>query len=194
MIRERRAALAAIVLLVAACGGGATTSPVPTGGNSQGAGSSQGAASDPPATAAPPSQDASASNGGGGGGGGAADACALLTPEEVGGVLDASGVTAQGTPGEVSYCMFSSADGDLLAATSYVKQGGRQVFDAWSGASDTIPVDGVGDDATFDPNSATLFMVVGERLVGITAGDGSASQDDRLAWATELGVLVSGRA
>jgi hypothetical protein len=189
---RRGVALVAIALSVLGCGSAAPSTPGnptdPPSGASAAATPEPGsiAPSDPAATDAPASAQT-------GGGPGATEACDLLTVDEVAGVMGTAGLTADGVPGEASYCMFLAPSGDLVAAISLIPRGGRTTFAVWSSASDTIKVDGIGDGATFDPSSASLFVVRGDAIAGFAAGQGDESQEDRLAWAKALAAIAVGR-
>lgn len=190
---------ASLALVLAACGGG---SGGPSGGASSGP--TQGASTQGPTDAnptdAPESQGAPTggpdatpgdSNTGGGGGGG--DACTLVTADEAGGILGVSGVTVDLTPGDFSYCFYRESSGDAVAATAYTKRGGSSSFAIWKAGAGVQQIDGIGDDAVFDPASATLFVLKGDAIYSITAGISSDSEADRLGWAKQFGQTAAGR-
>ncbi len=194
MIELRRiAALAAVSVLAVACGGGGAASAGPTGADTSSqptqAASSDLAGSqgptDAPGKTAGPTQ--------GGGGVGDADACSLLTATEAGSTLGKTGVTTDLTPGAFSYCMYRDPSGDILAASAYTARGGRASFDIWKASSGVQAVSGVGDEAVFDPSTATVFVIKGDALYSVTAGIGSDVEADRRAWGTALAKIAVGR-
>ena len=188
---RRSSALAMLLLLAAACGGGsaATNGPGAAGAtNGPTEAASQEAGTPTDAADATPGDTQS-----GGGGGGASDACALVTAEEAGTILGQSGVTTELTPGDFSYCFYRDATGGAIGATSYTAHGGATSFAAWKGGSGAQPVDGIGDDAVFDPSSATLFILKGDAIMGITAGIGSDAEAQRLDWAKQFGAIAADR-
>lgn len=183
---------AILALALAACGGGgATTSPAGPDGTA--------AASDAPASQAateepggePTDGPAATQNGGGGDAG---EACDLASPDEVGGVVGESGMTiGMNTPGDVSYCIYQTAAGDAFVATSWMKRGGGGSFSIWKSGAGVEDVDGLGDDAVFDPSSATLLVLQGDAIVSITAGDGTVAEDQRLDWSKAIAEIALGR-
>jgi hypothetical protein len=190
---RRLGAIAALTFLVVACGGGgnATTGP---GSSAATSGPTQAASSEQPgstATDAPGETPGETQSDGGGGG--AADACALVTADEAGTILGLSGVTTELTPGDFSYCFYRDSTGGAVGATSYTAHGGASTFAAWQGGSGAQAVDGIGDDAVFDPSSATLFVLKGDAIMGITAGISSDSEADRLEWAKAFGQIAADR-
>ena len=105
---------------------------------------------------------------------GVAGACDLVTVHEVATALGLSStVTADpnisGSNGDVNYCRYSSAGAEVLG-TSYRKNGGGPVFDAWKSNAGVQPVSGLGDQAIWDPTQKTLFILKGSSLVSIEGG------------------------
>lgn len=180
-----------VALLLAACGGAATAPATAPAAASPVQPEASAAPSSAVATEGPVATPAESS--GGGVVGAQTDACALVSADEAGGILGATGATAELTPGDFSYCMYRTATGDIIAATSFTARGGRDVFKAWDSGSGVQPVDGIGDDAVFDPSSATLFVIKGEAIYGVTAGIGSDPEAQRLEWAKAFAALAAGR-
>jgi len=189
---KRSAFVLAALLSLAACGGGSTN---PTGSPAS-AGSTQTVVSGEPSSGSPtdePGATPAETTTGGGGGGGAPDACALVTADEAAGILGIEGVTTELTPGDFSYCFYSDAAGDLIAASSYTARGGHAAFDIWKAGAGVQEIDGIGDDAVFDPSSATLFVSKSDALLGMTAGIGTDPEAQRLDWARQFGQIAAGR-
>jgi hypothetical protein len=185
-------AIGVIALILAACGGGGgSTAPSTAASTAASSEPSVAASSEPSAVASQGSEESPAASTGGGGG--AENAFAIITAEEFGGVLDADDVTTQLFDGPVSSCIYSDGNSDAIGATSLTKEGAAGVFQAWASGSGVVPVDGVGDDAVWDPSTATLFVLKGSNLAGIAAGTGADDEADRKAWAIELGGIAAGR-
>lgn len=189
MTKIRRLSIAlSIALAVAACGGtAATTGP---GGSS--------AASDAPTSEAPGATPTTAPEATPGetqsGGTASGDACDLASPDEVGGVVGEDGlVVGMNTPGDVSYCIYNTGAGDAFVATSWMKRGGSGSFSIWKSGAGVQEVDGLGDDAVFDPSSATLLVLKGDAIFSVTAGDGSVGESQRLDWSKGIAEIAIGR-
>ena len=190
--------LMAASIAVAACGSGGTS---PSAGASAAASSAASAAASsgastqpssaasgaPASTAASPAASPAASTGGG-----ATGPCDLITTDEVASALGVSGVTSTPSDGVVAYCMYN-AGADIAAATSWTKSGGSVAFGAFAQEAGAIQVPGIGDQAVFSPSTETLFILKGDAVVGITAGQGDAGAAKRQEWATALGKLAAGR-
>lgn len=193
MIDLRRPALGlAVALTLAACGGGSASpsSPASSSAASE-APASQAATDEPGGSSQAPAETQS---GGGGGGGTAVDACGLVTTDEIGGVVGESGMTiGMNTPGDVSYCIYSKADGSAYVASSWMKQGGGGSFAIWKSGAGVQDVDGIGDDAVWDPSSATLVVLKGDAIVSITAGDSTIDEAERLDWSKAIAEFAIGR-
>lgn len=122
----------------------------------------------------------------------AADACALLTVEEVGRVMGATGVKAEGQPelAGATYCMFRDASGNPIVATSYLKAG----VTAFNAVSSSMQAQsGIGDKAQWDDSTATLQVLKGQTVHAITAGDGRMANPQRLELAKQLGQIAVAR-
>ncbi|HEX4897040.1 MAG TPA: hypothetical protein VFV53_01625 [Candidatus Limnocylindrales bacterium] len=187
--------LAALLLGLSACGGGSATNG-PTSDSTQGAASiapTDAGPSDDAPSDAPGETPAASVAGGGGGGGGAGDACALVTADEAGGVLGISGVTTELTPGDFSYCFYRDSAGDAVIASTYMGRGGAGTFAVWKAGAGVQQVDAIGDEAIFDPSTATLFVLKGDAILGIAAGISSDSEAQRLDWAKALAEIATGR-
>ena len=189
MIQIRRPSLAlALALAIAACGGsGATNAP----------NASSSATDTPPPSQAPGASPTDAPEATPGetqsGGGITADACDLASPDEVGGVVDQDGLTiGMNTPGDVSYCIYQTAAGDAYVATTLMKRGGSGAFSIWKSGAGVQEVDGLGDDAVFDPSSATLLVLKGDAIFSVTAGDGSVGESQRLDWSKGIAEIALG--
>jgi hypothetical protein len=181
----------ALAFATAACGGGSASNG--PGGSAP--------ASDTPASAGPTTDPGTPTEGpeatpaaSQGGGGTATDACALITAEEAGTTLGADGETiGMSTPGEVSYCIYADASGASNLATSWMQRGGSGSFSLWKSGAGVQQVDGLGDDAVFDPSTASLIVLKGDGIISIAAGDGSDDEAQRLAWAKTLAGIALGR-
>jgi hypothetical protein len=126
------------------------------------------------------------------GGSGAASACALMSADEAGGVFGVSGVATELLDGEPSYCFYRDASGNDLGATAYIQTAAKTTFDFWKTGMTLTSIPGVGDDAVYEPDSETLFVLKGDVLLSVTAGTGATEHDQRIDWATQIGrILVS---
>jgi hypothetical protein len=169
------------VLVVSACsGGGAATATPGTGATA----TAVPGATDTPAAGTPIPTTA--------GGGGASDACGLITAEELASVMSATNVTTEPVAGDTSYCTYRAA-GVLVAATSYNLTNADVVFPSFAGEAGATVVSGIGDKAVFSPSTATLFIVKGSKIVGITAGAGTMPIEQRLDLSKQLGAIAAGR-
>jgi hypothetical protein len=175
---RRLLAIAAMTLVIAACSG----SPDASSPDDGGAGSSSGA-----------EPSAAASSGGGGGGGGAAAACDLITADEAASVMGVDSLESQPTPGDTSYCTYSGADATTLVATSFNASNASDIMAAFGGQAGVTEVSGIGDQALWDSNSATLFVAKGDAIIGITVGDGSMDLAQRQDLSEQLGAIAAGR-
>ena len=172
--------LVGAVLVVSACsggggataspGGGATATPVP-------------GATDTPAAGTPIPTTA--------GGGGASEACALITAEEVASVMGVPN-TVTAIAGEPSYCNYQS-DSAHTVATSFTSTSAELSYGAFAGAAEAVVVSGIGDKAVFSPSLATLFVLKGQKLLAIAAGDSSVPSEQRLELEKQLGAIAAGR-
>jgi len=187
-----RALIAAAVMVtattsMAACGGG-TASAAP---GSSVSGATQPAASTAPAAASEEAPSAAPSTAAGGGGGGTGGlACDLLTAAEAAGVVGGGALTSESLPGEPSYCTYKGADGAARIVTSFAQKDAKLGYDAWASASDTVKVPGLGDGAIWVPSVATLLIIKGDRVVGITAGTGGDEETQRIDWSKALGAIA----
>ncbi len=102
------------------------------------------------------------------------DTCALLPVEEVSSVtgLDLSeGILDTSIP-TIATCTYTSADG--AAVVQAVVQAGPGTVEAYEAlGGDAEPVEGIGDEARYDPGLRTVDALVGGRSlsVSVTAGD-----------------------
>lgn len=186
MPRNLLGLLVGAVLVVSGCGSAATVGP---GGTATVAPGSTATATLPGATDTPAAGTPVPTTAGGGG---ASDACALITAEEVASVVGVASTTTEPLAGEPSYCSYRSGT-DLVAATSYGKTNAEAVYGAFAGEAGATVVSGIGDKAVFSPSTATLFIVKGQSIVGITAGAGSTPTEQRLEWAKQLGAIAADR-
>lgn len=182
---------ASFVLVLAACGGGSGT---PTGAASAGPTQAAGDPTEPSGGEPTDAPDDTAAPTTGGGGGTTSTACQLVTAEEAGGVLGQTGLTiSMDSPGEVSYCIYSDSAGAAVIASSLMSRGGSATFSIWKAGAGVQEVDGLGDDAVFDPSSATLLVLKGEAIFSVTAGDGTQAEAQRIEWAKALAEIAIGR-
>lgn len=191
-----RTLIAATVVLTAAmsaaCGGGGTASSAQPPAASAPAGAPTSA---PAASEAAPSQAGQASGAppDPGSGGTAADACGLVTVEEASGVIGGGAYTSAPIPGDPSYCTYTTAEGFIPLMTSLGQKDAKAGYDTWASASDSVKVSGVGDGALWVPTLATLLVLKGDRVLGITAGQGSDDDAKRQEWAKALALIAIAR-
>jgi hypothetical protein len=74
-----------------------------------------------------------------------------------------------------------------------MKRGGSGAFSLWKAGAGVQQINGLGDDAVFDPASATLLVLNGDAIVSITAGDGTEDEAQRITWARALAEIALGR-
>jgi hypothetical protein len=180
-------ALVVVAVLVAACGGGGTTSSGPSqaasSNPSQGASTEPSTAASAAASEAAPSASAAASPAASQGGGtSVGDACELVTAAEAAQIMGLASTTTMATPGDVSYCLYGDPSGGAAAATSFMSRGGSGAFTVWKTSAGVQQIDGLGDDAVFDPSSATLLMLKGDAIFSVSAGTGADDESQRLDW------------
>ena len=192
MSGRRLLGFAVPVLAIALVGcGGSTGSPSADAGGASiapsAAASVAPAASPSAQPSAAPSVPASAGAGTG------ATACALVTAAEAGQILGMSGVTTVETPGEISFCIYNDSAGAGIAASSLMVRGGSAAFGIWKSGAGVRQVDGLGDDAVFDPSSATLLVLSGDAIYSVTAGLGDEPEDQRLEWERGFAMTALGR-
>jgi hypothetical protein len=118
--------------------------------------------------------------------------CGLITAEELASVMSATNVTTEAIAGDPSYCSYRAA-GVLVAATSYDTKNADVVFPSFAAEAGATVVSGIGDKAVFSPSTATLFIVKGSKIVGITAGAGTMPIEQRLDLSKQLGAIAAGR-
>jgi len=200
------ATLLTLSLVLAACGSqGAAT-------GSEGAAASEEPASQPAAAAsvatptdtapteAPPEVTPAATEataGGGASSGGAASgagACGLITAAEASEVLGRTvSITMDASDQPVAFCIYSDDTGNAVLATSLMARGGAASFSVALSGSGIEKVDGLGDDAAFDPSSASLFVLAGDAVLSVVAGDGREPEAQRRDWAQALARIAVGR-
>lgn len=180
-----------VLLLVAACGGGASSPP----------GDGTASPTDPPASQAAtdgtPTDGPEATPGetqtGGGGGGTAGSACELATADEIGAVIGETVSVSMDSPGDPSYCIYGDSAGSGIVATSLMARGGGAAFGIWKTGAGVQQVDGLGDDAVFDPSTATLLVLKGDAVFSVTAGEGTDAEAQRLEWSKDIAEIAIGR-
>jgi hypothetical protein len=180
----------AIVASVAACGGGGGASTAP---GASVAATPKPAASAAAPTEAAPSAAASTAAGGGGGGGAAGVACDLLSAAEASGVVGGGTYTTESLPGDPSYCTYKGGDGSIKVLTSFGQKDAKLGYDAWASASDSVKVAGIGDGAVWVPTLATLLILKGDKVFGVTAGTGQDDETQRIDWSKALGAFAAAK-
>jgi hypothetical protein len=117
-----------------------------------------------------------------------------LTVDEVAETLGLAAVSAESISGQPSFCTYrDTATSGPVVAISYTTQDAGTTYAVWASSSGVTEVSGLGDGADFDPNSATLFILSGGAMMGITAGDGSLDVGQRQELAEQLGALAADR-
>jgi hypothetical protein len=110
-------------------------------------------------------------------------ACDLVTAdraEQLAGPGLGAHATQSGEPPETS-CIYRDSDGNIVLRIAYTTTGGRARFDAARSTSGAQAVTGLGDDASFDPETGTLSFVKGDSLVEIATGTSVQDPAARLA-------------
>lgn len=186
-LRRPVSPLAVLVLVLAACGGGGgggNASAVPTDGTATTASTQETAPEAPASAGATPA-------GGGGGGGTASNACEQITAAEVEGIMGGGPLKTNLLDGDPSYCTYDTGDASSVLGTALSSKGGRAVYDVY--AATGTRVDGLGDDAVFDPDSKTLFIVKGDALLTLTAGSPDTETSAMLEYAKQLATIALSR-
>jgi hypothetical protein len=196
-IRAVTAIMASLVIAssVIACGGGGSASTAPGASTAATARPAPAASAAAPSDAAQPSTAAATtapSTAAGGGGGSAAGlACDLLTVDEAGTVVGGP-LASKSTPGDPSYCSYEAISG-VKVLTSYAQKDAKVGYDTWASASDSVKIDGIGDGAIWVPSLATLLVLKGDRVLGITAGTGSDDETKRIDWSKALAAIAAAK-
>jgi hypothetical protein len=190
------AGLFALSIALAACGGGgaasATAGPATAAPAASDIGGGQASTTQPETpTEAPAASTAASGGGSGGSGGSAATACNLITTDELGATLPASGVTAEPMTGEPSYCTYS-AGGATVAATSFASANAEGTFGVFAAEDGAVQVP-LGDKAVFSPSTNTLFVLKGGKVFGLTLAGLDLEQDARIELMRKLAVFAAGR-
>ncbi len=201
MIDPRRSVpiLAALILAPAACGGSGTSgvpAASPTaltvasdagagGGPVAGNAASAEASSEPSAEPAP-------------GGGSIADVCALVTNDELAGILGTA-VTTEVFAGPPDTCQVGSTDGAGLAAfvlTDMTGVSASFVYDSYAGSPTATEIGGIGEKAAYDPSQGSLVVLKSGAVLAVSVfDDGSGSTDEaaRLDQMKKIGTIAAGR-
>lgn len=189
--------LTVLVLLVAACGSGTSgTASAAPASSAAAAGESQAVASEAPAAGAP--SEAAPTTAPVTGGGAAADVCALVTPDELGGILGKP-VKSAVIAGPPDTCDIQSTDGAPLAAFVLTKMGGvaaSAVYNAYASAPGASTIAGIGEQAAYDPSQGTLLILKNGAVLSVAVfDDGSGSPDAaaRLELMKKIGSIAAGR-
>lgn len=172
---------AAGMVAVLACGG---PTPAPSASSATTAATTTSAGTTSTAGAAAPKVAASAAPV-------TADVCTLITADEVGRVMSATGVKTEPLTGDPSYCSYRDGAGALIAATSHLRQGSAAAYGAWAGSAKPVP--GLGEKAQWVPSTATLMITKGGSVFSITAGSGRMAEAERQDLAQKLGALGAPR-
>ena len=104
-------------------------------------------------------------SGGGGGIPALDDPCALVTVDEVGGVLSSDPLTATGTPGDPAKCVYTNSAGDEWLTIDIAREGAANQFQTFVDAGTGESVTGVGEAAWFETSSQRLLVRSGTFLV-----------------------------
>ena len=97
-------------------------------------------------------------------------------------------MTAESLEGEPSYCFYNTSDAATTVATFLSHTGSKGVYDTYAAA--LAKIDGIGDGAVFDPDSKTLFILKGDALFSITAGEAGTEAAAMLEFAKKLGAIA----
>jgi hypothetical protein len=185
--------LIGVALAFAACGGSTATSTsgapgTPAGSPAIASGTPVGSPAVASATPAGSPAVASATSESAG-----ITACDLVTAAEAGHALGSSPavVTVEPVPGDAdrSFCIYR-AQGTQILTVAYSPRNGGTTLNGWKTQPGVKTVSGLGDGAVFDPTQGTLFVLKGDALVAIEAGDASMKEAARLAAAKSLGATA----
>jgi hypothetical protein len=129
-------------------------------------------------------------------GGGAGDVCALVTDDELGGIL---GQPVQTTvfAGPPDTCDVQSADNAPLAAFVLTNMGGaaaNAVYEAFAADPGSSDIGGIGEKAAYNPNQASLIVLKnGSVLTVAVFDDGTSDEAARLELMKQIGSIAAGR-
>ncbi|HUF54246.1 MAG TPA: hypothetical protein VMR52_10795 [Dehalococcoidia bacterium] len=119
------------------------------------------------------------------------EACTLLTTDEISSAL--GGNVGEGAPGlpinpAASACQWTSTDSTVSLFIEVLSEGGRDWFENVQPGRETEPVEGIGDEATFD-TIGVLEVIQGDVMVTVQPILPLSEVDDRQA-AISLAELV----
>jgi hypothetical protein len=204
MIRRHRLVILVPValLLVTACGQSGASSGASAGASPTAAASAAPAASPSSGGGSSPEPAASASAGASAGGA-ATGACALISAQEVAGVV---GFTVAASANDEATCIYEVPDTGAIAALAQVaRDGAVTTFGTFKGNPEATPVTGLGDEAVWLPGPAAveLHILKGTALLSLAVGtlngvpiDGlpdDISPDELLTMAKALGTIAIAR-
>jgi hypothetical protein len=175
-------------LLLAACGGGSTATPASGGGGDATPTTAPASDTVPIATAGSAVPTGAVAATPAAGGGTVTNACDLISADDASRIMGSASLTTESLEGEPSYCFYNLSDATTVVATFLSHTGSKGVYDTYAAA--WTKIDGIGDGAVFDADSKTLFILKGDALFSITAGDAGTEAAAMLEFAKELGVIA----
>lgn len=123
-------------------------------------------------------------------------ACSLVTSKEAETLAGNQGLGALASEtgtGNVTTCNFRDGGGNLVLRLVYTKAGGGTEFDLVQSAPGAQVVTEIGDEAVFDPDATTLYVLKGDALLAIFTGAFLQSPDTRLALESAIGEVAAER-
>lgn len=191
----------AALLLVTACSQSGASSGASAGASPTTAASAEPAAS--PSSGGSSPEPAASTSAGASAGGAATGACALISAEEVAGVV---GFTVAASANDEATCIYEVPDTGAIAALAQVaRDGAVTTFGTFKGNPEATPVTGLGDEAVWLPGPAAveLHILKGTALLSLAVGtlsgvpiDGlpdDISPDELLTMAKALGTIAIAR-
>lgn len=120
-----------------------------------------------------------------------ANACGLLTADDVARVLGTGTVTVVDGSGD-QFCAYTLAStGEYLVGIYLDRKGGLAAWQELVAVGDTVPVDGLGDDAAWDAFRKRLNVQTGDQIMHVEVY--SVADDKALAVDRQLMELMLGR-
>ena len=190
----------AALLLVTACSQSGASSAASGGAPTA---ASAAPAASPSSDAGPSAEPAASPTAAASAGGAATGACALISAEEVAGVL---GFTVAASANDEATCIYEVPDTGAIAALAQVaRDGAVTTFGTFKGNPEATPVTGLGDEAVWLPGPAAveLHILKGTALLSLAVGtlsgvpiDGlpdNISPDQLLTMAKALGTIAIAR-
>lgn len=110
-------------------------------------------------------------------------ACDLLSADAAAEVLDKGAMEAQGSEFSPQFCTYAvTAGGEVVLSIYLDPKGGLGVWESFAGSLTTDAVEGLGDQAMFEPSTGILFVLKGDSIINVNVfgrGAGETLELDR---------------